>query len=42
VTSEVTVLVFEGSQYTIRMGSLDLPEQGSGTLTLTCGPLGAP
>jgi hypothetical protein len=42
VNSEVTVLVFEGSQYTIRLGSLNLPEQGSGTLSITCEPLGPP
>jgi hypothetical protein len=42
LASEVTVLVIPDNEILIDIGSLDAPAQGSGTLTISCGPPAAP
>ncbi|MHC4802157.1 MAG: M12 family metallo-peptidase [Planctomycetota bacterium] len=41
-TSEVQVVVFDGSQYLVRVGSGDAAIEGAGTLNISCEPLGNP
>jgi hypothetical protein len=42
VTSELDVIVVQGSEYLVRIGSGDIAIEGSGTISVSCEPLGEP
>jgi hypothetical protein len=41
-TSELALIVIEGLQYLVRVGSPDAATEGEGTLTVSCEPIGQP